>query len=187
METKIYKKFKELGALLFGQGVISATAGNMSKKVGGNIYITASGSMLGNLKKEDIVIGGKTEKGGKKPSVEYKVHRSIYQNTEYKSVIHAHPPTVIAVTDNGDVFKPVDAEGRLYMPEVPVVEVKQSIGSGEVAGIIPTILQKNSSVIIRDHGVFVAADSIQRAAALVSTLEFSAEIFFKRKVLNDGI
>ncbi len=187
MKTKIYKEFIRTGKMLFKQGVISLTAGNMSRKIKKDMYITASGSMLGDLKKSDIVHSRTGRDRPKKASVEYKVHQEIYNNTGYRAIIHTHPPNTLVVAEKVEIVKPIDAEGKLYIPEVPVVEVDKSIGSKEVAGVIPGILKNVKAVIIKDHGVFSVSDTIAGAAGIVSTLEFSSKILFKKKIFTAGI
>jgi len=183
---QIYRDFSRLGKLLFQQGLVSLTAGNISVRQGRLMYITASGSMLGDLRFEDIVsvpIGDKTfsaEVNIKKPSVESVVHKSIYLNTEHKAVVHAHAPTAIALSFEENKIVLADSEGRYYVPEVPVLAVNGGIASSDVAEQIPPLLSRYPAVIIRGHGVFAAADNLNDACGIASTIEFSAKILDKK-------
>ncbi len=192
MESKwsIYSEFSRMGKLLYQQGLVSLTAGNISVRRGNMIYITASGSMLGDLKYEDMVEVPVKKPGYtdgvnlKKPSVEAVVHRSVYENTEHNAVVHAHAPTAIAMSFNNDVIKLIDSEGKFYIPEVPVIAVNGGISSKRVADESPSILSKYPAVIIRGHGIFAAAATLIEACGIISTIEFSAEIIFKKELLN---
>jgi L-fuculose-phosphate aldolase len=187
---QVYKEFHRFGKLLFQQGLISLTAGNISILQDRVIYITASGSMLGDLNYDDIASVPldkavmHTSHSIKKPSVELVVHRSIYENTEHKAVVHAHAPTAVAVAFQYDSICFPDSEGRLYVPEVPVIDVKETIGSSEVAQTVPSYLNRYPAVIIRGHGVFAAADTLAKACGIVSTIEFSSQILYKKEKLN---
>ncbi|MCD2422428.1 class II aldolase/adducin family protein [Niabella pedocola] len=64
-----------------------------------NIWITPAGVDKGLLKPSDIVCVKKdgTIVGAHKPSSEYPFHRAIYKRRpDIKSVIHAHPPGIVA-------------------------------------------------------------------------------------------
>ncbi|MFC2091433.1 class II aldolase/adducin family protein [Elusimicrobiota bacterium] len=182
---KIYRQFERFGRLLFQQGLVSLTAGNLSVRSGEIIYITASGSMLGDLKYEDIVsvaldegrIPGVIDL--KKPSMEIIVHRSIYKNTDYKAIAHVHNPSAIAVSFKTDKVELADSEGRFYIPHVPVVAVNGGIASEDVAKVVPSILKDYPAVIVRSHGVFAAADTLDTACSLASTIEFSSGILMR--------
>ncbi len=182
IERNIYKEFKRLGKLLFQQHLVSLTAGNISIRKDNNIYITASGSMLGDLKFDDIVrvpFNRDVEPDPilhKKASVEIIVHKSIYENTAHKAVVHVHAPTTIALSFNKDRIVPADSEGKFYIPEVPVVSVNGGIGSLKVAEEIPAILNKYPAVIIRGHGIFAVGDTLRNACGIASTIEFSSQI-----------
>ncbi|MFH1416324.1 MAG: class II aldolase/adducin family protein [Elusimicrobiota bacterium] len=189
MDSKwnIYKEFSRLGKLLFQQGMVSLTAGNISVRKGDDIYITASGSMLGDLRLEDIVVmpikdHGFVPSGNlKKPSIESVVHKSIYEKTQHKAIVHVHAPTAIAVSFNKNSITLADSEGKFYIPEVPVVAVNGGIASLDVAREIPPLLEKYPAVIIKGHGLFTAADDLAGACSLASTVEFSAGILLNKE------
>lgn len=189
MESKwqIYKEFSRLGKLLFQQGLVSLTAGNISVRKGDIFYITASGSMLGDLKYEDMVAVPVSSRGFdsglnlKKPSVESIVHKSIYENTPHKAVVHAHAPTAIAVSFDRSRIVLADSEGKFYIPEVPVVAVNGGIASDDVAREIPVFLNKYPAAIVKGHGIFAGAATLNEACGIVSTIEFSAQILYKKE------
>lgn len=192
MESKwqIFKEFDRLGKLLFQQGLVSLTAGNLSVRKGNSIYITASGSMLGDLKFEDVVVLplNSAEYSAaynlKKPSVEAIVHRSIYDDTSHMAVVHAHAPTAIAFSFTNERIVLADSEGKFYVPEVPVIAVNGGIASLDVAKEIPSLLNKYPAVIVRGHGIFSAADTLVQACSIVSTIEFSLKILQKKEIFK---
>ena len=187
----LFKEFETVGKILFSQHLISASAGNLSIRKGDNIYITASGSILGDLNLSDIVrlpLSGRwaiQDYGkifSKSPSMEMLVHKSIYEKTPYKAIVHAHPPTAIAISFDTNSIVPQDSEGLFYFKEVPVVHFEIEIASKEVAEVIPSLLNKTPVVVVRRHGVFAGADTLLKACSLVTTLEFSSQILYKKKI-----
>lgn len=189
----LFKEFDSVGKILFSQHLISASAGNLSIRKGDNIYITASGSILGDLNLSDIIrlpLSGRWLQDygnifSKPPSMEMIVHKSIYEKTPHKAIVHAHPPTAIAISFNTGRIVPQDSEGLLYFKEVPVVHFEIEIASKEVAEVIPSLLNKCPVVVVRRHGVFAASDTLLKACSLVTTLEFSSQILYKKKIFEN--
>ena len=179
---KFYKDFKRLGSLLFQQGLVSLTAGNLSVRKGDHIYITASGSMLGDLQYEDIthlsVSGARTVEpvSLKKPSIESIVHSAIYKGTSHNAIAHVHAPAAIAISFNKDRIMLADSEGKFYVPEAPVIAVNGGIASEDVARELPPLLAQYPAVIVRGHGLFTAAEFLKDACSIASTVEFSSRI-----------
>jgi L-fuculose-phosphate aldolase len=188
-----FNEFKETGRMLASGGLISATAGNLSIKEGGYIRITASGSSLGFLKRQDLVkvnldtgltVSGPGPAAGR-PSVEINIHKSIYMNSSYGAVAHAHPPTAIALSYDSKEINLIDDEGKFYLPRVPVLKVRGSgISSDEVARELPGIIRETGLAVIEGHGVFAAAENLNKCGALISTLEHSADILYKKRLLD---
>jgi L-fuculose-phosphate aldolase len=184
-----YRTFARIGKILHLEGLISATAGNLSTCETGIITITATGSMLGDLRPEDIVRVPLDDRKffyqhsirPKDPSVEIVVHREIYRKTSKKAIVHAHTPVALALAYGQDNIVFDDDEGRYYLPELPVIEAAETIASEEVAGILPGFLERYNAVVVRGHGSFAAADSLEKACSLVSTIEFSSRILLARK------
>jgi len=189
---RLFREFEKAGKLLFQQHLISAAAGNLSIREKDTAYVTATGSMLGFLEFSDIVkvplesSAPVTLSGiySKKPSMEIETHLNIYRNTGFKAVCHAHPSTALALAFNAEKINPVDSEGCYYLPEIPVISVEKEIASAEVARLIPEILAKFGAVIIRNHGAFTAGETLHQACGLMSTVEFSSEIIFKKRLLG---
>ncbi|MBN2406804.1 MAG: class II aldolase/adducin family protein [Elusimicrobia bacterium] len=188
----IYREFSRVGRLLFEQGLVSVSAGNLSVRKGEDIFITATGSVLGDLGIGDVVNApvnpGRAPSAGnifqKKPSVEIDVHRAIYMNTDHTAVVHAHTPTAIALSFDTDRIELEDSEGKFYIPVVPVISVNGGIASSKVAEVLPGQLNANPVVIIRGHGVFAAARTLMKACSIVSTLEFSSIILYRKRIFE---
>ncbi|MFC2062289.1 class II aldolase/adducin family protein [Elusimicrobiota bacterium] len=187
-----FKVFQRAGGILFQQGLISAAAGNISIKKDKSIFITASGSLLGDLQISDIVeapiegtkISNNYSIYSKKPSIEIEVHKAIYRNTPHKAIVHAHPPTAIALSFNVDKIELEDSEGRIYIPVIPVLAVNGGISSTEVAKRIPDLLNEYAVVLVKGHGAFAASDTLMKACSLMSTLEFSSVILYRKKLFE---
>ena len=104
------------------------------------IYITKRDGMLGNLKEDDIVeVGMEPGENDSIASREVMIHRAIYKETGYKAIVHAHPIKAIVLSFKESKIVPQDSEGQYVIKSVPVVKVRDKIGSDEVARMLPSI------------------------------------------------
>ncbi len=169
---EIFGKMERIGRMLESRGLIlSARSGNISVRVGDTVYIKRSGAMMGYLKEGDIIEADIREKTPEGASVEYKVHRAIYLNTDFTAVIHTHTPYAIIESMEGGDMVPVDAEGRYYFESIPVLDVKEAISSDEVAEKIPEIIRKYGVVVVKGHGTFAAATNLEDAFSRITEVE----------------
>ena len=172
LPQEIFEEMERIGRMLESRGLIlSARSGNMSVRIGDAVFIKRSGAMMGYLKEGDIVEMGISEENPEDASVEYKVHRAIYLNTDFRAVIHAHTPHAILESMEGRDIEPVDAEGRYYFHRIPVLDVKQAISSDEVAGMIPEAIKPYGAVVVRAHGTFAAAMRLEDAFSRITEVE----------------
>ncbi|ACO03919.1 MAG TPA: aldolase [Persephonella sp.] len=186
MNGEIIKEIIFTGEVLYREGLVNSHAGNISVREGDHLYITKTGSMLGYLKEDDIVklpIFYETVKD-RIASSELIVHREIYKNTEAKAVIHAHPVHAVVIsflTEN--IFVPVDNEGKLFVGEVPILDVEKPSGSKELAEKLSETFknQNKKIVIVKKHGSFVIGNNLNQALKLTSDLEFCSKVFYLLK------
>jgi L-fuculose-phosphate aldolase len=170
------------GKVLYRENLVNSHAGNISVRIGNNLLIKKTGRMLGFLTEDDIIelpIFENTDKD-KIASRELIVHREIYKKTDAKAVIHAHPINAVALTFIlNNYFVPIDSEGELFVGKVPILKVKKPSGSEELAKAVPEIFNRENTnyVLVKTHGSFVKADSLNNALRFTSDLEYCAKIY----------
>lgn len=163
------------------RGLNNTHSGNISARIGNSIYITRTGSMLHSLKRSDIIKVNilENESKDKKASVELLVHRAIYRSDEkVQAVVHAHAPYCIVEANDKDIIIPFDDEGRYYLKRIPVINVKNTLGSQKVAEKIKDFVKTDKSVIIARHGVFAWGESLQKAYQYLSVANSSCKLNF---------
>lgn len=177
---QVFSEFKNFGRLLFEAGMISSHGGNLSIREGNDVWITRTNSRLSDLEKKDIIHISMTKETGEEAyaSRESVVHKAIYKEVGKFAVLHAHPKFAVALSLKQDIIEPIDAEGIHTLGEVPVISVKNSIGSSEVAEKIPPYLKDYSIVVVKGHGSFAAAEDLETAYRATSTLEYSSHIYW---------
>ncbi|WP_456396907.1 class II aldolase/adducin family protein [Desulfurobacterium sp.] len=182
MESEIKNLKKEIikiGKLIFEMGLTDSHGGNISVRYDEYILIKKSGKMLGCLTEDDIVITTlePNKKLDKEASIELKVHRNLYkQLPEIKAVVHAHSPYTVAVSLTTDEIVPLDSEVKFLIGTVPVLPVKITISSDEVAEKLPKLLKKCKIAVVKSHGPFSTGRTLEEAFKYLSALENSCKI-----------
>jgi L-fuculose-phosphate aldolase len=184
----ILRAFQTTGHDLFAGQLNNSHSGNMSMRIGRMMAITRSGSMLHRLEHGDIIetlVDGDDSQSAL-ASRERPVHQAIYGQTDARAIVHAHPPCLIALSFETDLFRPIDAEGSYFFSNgIPVIAVENAIASGEVAAKASPLLKRFPVVIIRGHGTFAIGNTLEEGFHFTSSLEHSARIaFFHNSLVN---
>ena len=182
----MYNEFKQIGRDLFIQGLNSSHSGNMSVRLGDRIVITRRGSMLGNLRANDLIETGldKNDSHITLASTEINVHRSIFKNTSALSIVHAHPVYATALSLIEDEIIPIDSEGQYMLHRIPVIGFEHTVGSEEVARVLPEYLKEYKIVMVRGHGSFAIGQLIEEAYQWTSSLENICKIIYLHRTLG---
>lgn len=181
------KIFKQIGNALFISGLNHSHSGNISLKTGDKIYITRRGVMKGFLRKEDIIHTGiKNTWNDYLDSTEINVHRAIYRMTSSKAIVHCHPPIAIALSLIRNEIIPIDVEGLIAMPKIPVLKCLKATASKELEQNLPPLLKKHQSVLIKGHGLFAVGQSLEEAFHYATLTEHIAKILYYTKILRSN-
>ena len=174
------KEFGQVGARLFAERLLSGNFGNMSKRGENGFYITRNGTFLDTP--GDLVFVPMRGAVPPDASSEYRVHREIYDATSHNAIVHAHPPFSITISLYSDSLYPLDGEGKMLCPHIPVVEGEP--GTRMLADNVAQVLKENPAVIARGHGTFAAASSLQDAYLLTSVVEHACRIIYYSRVFG---
>ena len=192
------RELVEAGRVLYELGMVPATSGNFSARVGEDrIAITVSGVHKGQLNISDIMqINSSGQSGdGRRPSAETRLHLQIYRRYPDAAVIlHHHSlyatllsqlvanEIVLAGYELLKAFPDIDThETRL---QLPVFENSQDIST--LACQVDSYMDVNSPVfgyLIRGHGLYTWAESVATALKYVEAFEF----LFKCELMKRGV
>jgi L-fuculose-phosphate aldolase len=185
-----YKAFMQVGRYLGAHGLISTHGGNLSASDGKKVWITKTGAMLGSLVPGEIVTCALDDAVlNPKASRELPVHKAVYealfsdpvgdaQLDEAYAIVHAHPIAAIAYSLNNDSLRPLDSEGAYLLgTEVPVFAPEQTIASEEVTKLLAGhVAGGGRCAIVRGHGSFAVAKTLELALQLTVAIDRSAAI-----------
>lgn len=183
------EQFRTIGQDLFASGLITSHGGNMSVRLGDRILITRRGSMLGRLGSQDLIETGLDADDAMVTlaSTELVVHRAIYQATSALAIVHTHPIHATALSLVEDAILPVDSEGSYLLHRVPVVATAKTVGSQEVAQVLPPVLRNHKIALLRGHGAFAVGELLEEAYMVSSSLEASARILCLVRTLGGAM
>lgn len=163
-------------------GYNDSHSGNASVRDGDTIWITPSGACADTLKPHDLVRCNIDGEIGHRASLDAPLHLKIYQqNPQTTSVLHSHGSYSVAMTLNGEDFRPVDFEGSYYFTKIPVVTVPYEKYIDEAPDALSKAILEQPIAIIRGHGVYAQASNINLAYKWTCSLELSAKTAFIAK------
>lgn len=176
------------GKKLYEKNMSPATSGNISVRYEENALITASGTCLGDLEKEDIVLIDKNSKvieGEKKASSEKNLHNKIYElRPDINAIIHCHSPYTSAfAVCHIPLSKPIISENVFYFGEIPVADYALP-GSEQLVDNTAKYFLQHNAVLLANHGIIIAAKNLKEAYYLTETAETFAQIYINSMILG---
>ncbi|MFW9928385.1 MAG: class II aldolase/adducin family protein [Candidatus Thorarchaeota archaeon] len=165
---------------LYQDKILTDIGGNLSIRDPDEevIWITPSGLQKNLVNPNDLIkidYSGKVlfNESKREPSIETPMHVAIYKEEEdFKAIIHSHAPyaTAYSLVKNPPKMPLLTAELSFLIPEVVVVPYKRS-GSVELGEDVADALIDSGIVILENHGVVAAAESLETAAHKTRALE----------------
>lgn len=151
-------------------------SGNASLRDGDRFWVTPTGACADDLVAEQLVacpVQGPLADGA---SLDAPLHQLVYRrNQAIRAVLHSHGPYTVALTLGGKDFAPLDFEGQLYFPRVPVLNIPYTEYMSRAPQAVASALIEFSIVVVRGHGVYAAAETINLAYKWTCSLELSAK------------
>lgn len=168
----------EASRSLYDHGLVHAAGGNTSIRIGDEVWITCTGSILGSLSEDDLTrmtLDGQVL-SGKKPSKEWPMHLAIYKaRPEDKAVIHIHP--IYSIAFSTLLAEPsLDAvpayTSALYRRagRVPMIDY-YPVGSQELHEAIIALAPHFYAILMKQHGLTVSASTLSKAMGIIEEIE----------------
>lgn len=160
-------------------GLNDSHSGNISIRKQNKVWITPTGACADTLQITNLIACRVGEVPTKGASLDAALHLAVYaHNPQANAVIHSHGAYSVAVTLNGQDFIPVDFEGQFYFPTVPVISIDYDRYVQTAPLLVAEKLAQYPVTIVRGHGVYAQAESLNRAYKWTCSLELSAKTFF---------
>jgi L-fuculose-phosphate aldolase len=170
----------------------TTSGGNLSiREPNGDLWITPARLDKGALRRDDIVCiraSGAVE-GAPWPSSELPIHQEIRQRRpELAGIVHAHPTALVAFSlvhqvPNTRLFH----QSRHVCGEVGFAPYELPGSEALGARVADCFAQGYNCVILENHGVVTAGETLQEAFRRFETLEFTAKMTIKARLLGGEI
>jgi L-fuculose-phosphate aldolase len=165
------------GKKMVERDLVSAHAGNISKRIGNTILISMHGSMLDELEGKIVQVPLDPPSSlDQLASSELPMHRAIYRQTEAMAVFHGHGrfSIIASLATQATQLTPEDSESAYYLPVIPIIE--GASGSEELGYAAAVALKDHRGALIRGHGVVTKGASIEEAYAGLAVIEQACHI-----------
>ena len=190
-EQEIREQICDVCHKMWQQGWVAANDGNVSVKIGEDLYLaTPTGISKSFITPDKLIkINGRGEVlealEGYRPSSEIKMHLRCYQEREdVGAVVHAHPATA---TGFACAHVPMDdyamIESVIAIGSVPIAPYGTPSTDEVPEGIAP-YLQEHDVILLENHGALTVGCDLITAYYRMETLELTAKIMLNARLLG---
>ena len=164
----------ETGRWIMEKNLTWGTSGNISVREGDRIYVTASGTVIGDLREEDITVvdlEGKVLEG-RKPSKETGMHLEVYRNRpEVAAVLHASPFwTTFAACTTMEMKTDLFIESMYYDEKLLRVPYFHA-GSSALAEAVSKVAEKTHVILMEHHGMLCYDQNLKECRSALEVTE----------------
>jgi ribulose-5-phosphate 4-epimerase/fuculose-1-phosphate aldolase len=143
-------------------------------------HIHSEGRSLANTDVDDLVtvnLEGDFIEGRIEAVDERFAHTEIYKaRPDVNAVCHAHAPMATAFGIAGVEILPVGNRGAIFAPRVPILGFDKQIDNQERGRMVVRTIGDGCAVVLKNHGVVVAADTIENVCITLFSLEETAKL-----------
>ncbi|MEE0835674.1 MAG: class II aldolase/adducin family protein [Clostridia bacterium] len=171
----------DIGKKLYTKGMVASNDGNISVRVGNNaVWITPTGVSKGELVPDillKLTLNGEIIEGNTKKSTETAMHLRMYtENSEIRTVVHAHPAFATAFAIAGIPFDSVIyPEAYAVIGAIPIAPYATP-GTHEVPDSVAPFAKTHNAVLLSNHGALTWGKTPKQAWFRMESLENYARI-----------
>lgn len=163
--------------LLRQHGNNDSHSGNGSVRDGNRIWVTPTGASGDTVDVEDLIACQPDAPPASGTSLDAALHLAVYREIDAAgAVLHSHGPHAIALSLDGEDFVPVDFEGRLLFPCVPVLDIGIADHVAQAPARVAAVMADHAIVILRGHGIYARGRTLDEAYRWNCQVEASARI-----------
>lgn len=165
----------ETGRWIMEKQLTWGTSGNISARDGNLVYITASGTVMGSLTEDDIIIcdlEGTIVKGDKKPSKETGMHLEVYRKCpDVQGIVHTSPfYGTFCACSNIELKTNLFIESMYYNETIRRIPYFHA-GSRELAEAVREVCDTTHVILMEHHGILVYDKSLAECRTSLDVTE----------------
>lgn len=185
--TAARKAVAEVSRRLASSGMVPATAGNVSVRVGDLVAITPTSAPLGALTAAQVSVvdlDGHLVHGALEPSSELGLHLGIYREHGAGAVVHTHAPACTAVASVRHELPCIHYSMLGFGGAVPVAPYA-TFGSAELAANVVAALVGRSATLMASHGAITYGPTLAKAFEAMELLEWASDLYLRTLALGE--
>ncbi len=169
-----------IGRYMASQQLVWGNSGNISLRDEDTIFISASGTVLSLIEREEFVpcpLSGRPASGIRKPSKELPMHQAVYaERPDVQCVLHASPfySTTVACSSIR-LQKNTFVESMYYLFDIAEIAYHHP-GTQALADAVREKASETNVILLKNHGVLVYDTSVREALARLETLEIASRM-----------
>jgi L-fuculose-phosphate aldolase len=166
---------------LAADGVVHATAGNVSARDGDLIAITPTGARLEDLTAGEVAVvdrSGALVDGPLAPTSELALHLGIVDRFEAGAVVHTHAPFATALSCVLDELPLVHYEMLMLGGPVRVAPYA-TFGTPELAAGCLDAMEGRTAALMANHGAVTWGADLAGALAATEVLEWACAVYWR--------
>jgi L-fuculose-phosphate aldolase len=174
------------GRRLAAEGLVVASAGNVSERVDELVAITPTGSRLEAVTAEQIVIvelEGEQIEGDLVPTSELELHLAVYRSYHAGAIVHTHSPLATALSCLVDEL-PVIHYHLLLLGGALRVAPYATFGTRELAEVTVEALRDRGAALMANHGAIVHAPDLDSAVERALLLEWVCDVYWHAEMIG---
>ncbi len=174
-------------ATLAGEGLVPATAGNLSARSGDAVAVTPTGAVLGELVPEQTTVvdlTGRVIEGDLTPTSELFLHLGIYERFDAGAVVHTHAPMATALSCVVDEVPLVHYQMLAFGGPVRVAPYA-TFGSQKLAASVHAALEGRCAALMQNHGAVCFGPDVGAATELAILLEWACTVYWQARAIGD--
>ena len=194
-ESELRQLICRVGQLMYRQGYVDGAGGNISARLDDDrILMTPSGLALGFLDAEQLIVvntsGERVDEPSEanahlRPTSESAMHLECYrQRDDVQAVVHAHPPTAVALTLVGYDFQQCIIPEMVVLLGMAPTAPYSTPSSQENSDAITNLIREHDVILLSNHGSLTVAKSLWDAYMMLESLEHSATILHRALQLS---
>jgi 3-dehydro-4-phosphotetronate decarboxylase len=175
----------QAAASFHSRGYAFGSTGNLSVRIGDEVWITPTGVSLARLQPEDLAclaIDGKPL-NGERPSKEFPFHLGCYRASPHsRALVHLHSTHAAALSClvDLDAAEPLPVVTPYYLMRVAPLGIVpyHRPGSAELAAAVEAAAARHHCLLLRNHGLIALGATLSEAVDRAEELEQTARLFF---------
>jgi ribulose-5-phosphate 4-epimerase/fuculose-1-phosphate aldolase len=185
MDNSVLEQLCETANSLFERGYAHGSTGNISVRLGDEVWITPTGQRLGGLTPARLArvdLRGQSLNENR-PSKEHPFHTAIYRRRgEARAIVHLHSAYAVALSclasfAGEDDLAPLTPYYFMRVAPLAVLPYFKP-GSPDLALAIEGVAAAHHSMLLRNHGLICAGATLSEAGDRAEELEQTARLRF---------